>query len=324
MTCTAMASADYCGEATPNTLSGTPITLYHAGNVPTQTSGSVPGYVAGGPVREDYFFESAWALVDPISGQPVTSATLPFRVRTQAVCLTKKRWSTLPYDGLCMNNHGDTLQPSRVPDPRNPDVQAKYCEEYTRDELIQRGAVLFSYSKFLDAALYRFKHVTTGQYLTTSRISIHSLESHLHATLYQPDASVFSDAANYLLIDGFRYSYEGPLFRPETPTHLFEGIAVSPLLRYRSTSSPTRFITLVGGSDAAVPDGYVLDEVEGYTSASQNPPSSAAALHLYGNDTGDYLTTGDEAHLPEGYEPLTVTPMGYLPQLEHYAAPRPY
>ncbi|MDC0712547.1 ADYC domain-containing protein [Stigmatella sp. ncwal1] len=329
VTCTSMASADYCGEATPNTLSGTPITLYHSGNVPAQTDASGQVRVAGGPVREDYFFEAAWALVDTATQQPITSSTLPSRVRAQAMCLTKKRWSTLPLRGTCIADHDESELTHRLADPRNPDApSAKYCEDYTRDELIQQGAVLFSYSKFLDAALYRFQHITTGAYLTTSKIII-SPQDHPLTTIYLPDPSVFLDSANYRLADdGLDDSYEGPLFKLETPSHLFEGVTVSPLQRFRDTDIPRKFITLVGSSGVSTPAGYAMHEVEGYVYADAVPPPSGPSLRLYKSvGSNRYLTTTHEEFVPSApltYTPLTVTPMGYLPRLEYYAAPRPY
>ncbi|MDC0712548.1 ADYC domain-containing protein [Stigmatella sp. ncwal1] len=332
--CTSLASADYCGQATPNTLSGTPITLYHLGNVPTQMDESGIARIAGGPVREDYFFEAAWALVDAGTGQYIVSSTLPSRVRAQAVCLTKKRWSTLPVNGTCVADQDSDPFNDRLPDPRrHHDKPARYCEDYTQDELLQKGAVLFSYSKFLDAGLYRFKHISNGEYLTTSQILIKPTQPITDSTnpqfktLYQPDPSVFFDADKYRLADnGLPDSYEGPLFKPNTPTHLFDSVAVSPLLRYRASGFdlflPEQFLTLVSNSGVVVPANYSQNGVEGYVYAEETPPTSAPSFRLYRRGTGSYLSTIHTNRVPANYG--SATPMGYLPPLVNYAAERPY
>ncbi|SET98816.1 ADYC domain-containing protein [Stigmatella erecta] len=338
--CTSLASADYCGEATPNTLNGTPIKLFHTGNVPVETDTSGQVRIGAGPVHQDYLFEAAWALVDVKTGQFIPSSSSQAElVRAQAVCLTKKRWSSLPLRGTCIADTDDDELTSRLPDPRLPD-SGKYCEDYTRDELVQLGAVLFSYSKFLDVGLYRFKHTPTQQYLTTSHIILNPgltgtepLEER-YQRLYQPDPAIFPDAGNYQLADkGLPDSYEGPLFRPSAPLHIFEGTNVSRLLRYRKAGSgvdgPASFFTAVEGNSVAIPADFILDGIEGYLYTAVTPPASGPGLLLFQNSAqGSFLTTGNKDLVPETpsefYAPLTQDPMGYLPSLEFYAAPVPY
>jgi hypothetical protein len=333
VTCTSLASADYCGEGTSNTLSGTPIKLYHPGNIQTQVDDSGKVRIAPGPVHTDYYFEAAWALVDASTGQPVTSAALPSRVRAQALCLTKKRWATLPLHGTCIADNDEDPLNNRLPDPRNPDSPwgTQYCEDYTHAELIQKGAVLFSYSKFLDAALYRFQNQVTGEYLTTSQIYILPMATDNLKAIYFPDPAVFANAGQYLLAnDGLDDSYEGPLFRPETPPHLFEGAAVSPLRRYRAQAgSPPyavdTFLTVSDTSGVAVPGNYGQEAIEGYVYAGAAIPDQAPALKLYRSlSTGTFLTTSRTEFVTVSHVSQTSTPMGYLPRLEHYAAPVPW
>jgi hypothetical protein len=338
--CTALTSADYCGEATPNTLNGTPIKLFHTGNVPVETNASGQVHIGAGPVYQDYLFEAAWALVDVKTGQfinsPTSSADL---VRAQAVCLTKKRWTSLPLRGTCTADNDDDALTSRLPDPRLPD-SSKYCEEYTRDELVQKGAVLFSYSMFLDAGLYRFKHSTTQQYLTTSHIIFtpgltgNETIDERNKRLYQPDPALFPDADKYHLADkGLPDSYEGPVFRPSAPQHIFESTPVSRLLRYRKTGSPANepanFFTVVEGTYLTIPQDFVLDGIEGSLYAAEAPPVPGPALLIHQNNAlGAFLTTGNRDLVPttpsETYNPLIEEPMGYLPPVDSYAWPRPY
>jgi hypothetical protein len=338
VTCAALASADYCGEARPNTLSGTPITVYHLGNVPTELGTSGEVRIAGGPVRQDYYFESAWALVDVVTGQPVTSSVIPARVRPQAVCLTKKRWSTLPLNGTCQANQDGDWENDRLPDPRQYRPKpAYYCEDLTREELIQKGAILFSYSKFLDAALYRFKHKTTAQYLTTSQIILQSHSSPApinnphFKTIYKPDPAVFADAANYELANtGLPDSYEGPLFKPHTPTHLFSGSPVSAVQRHHRVGGfppqmYDQFQTSLDNATVTVPWGFTLDALEGYAynGGSSLPPVLPFKLYRR-TSTGDILSTRHANLVPPntGFDAGTV--MTHLRPLEFYAAPVPY
>ncbi|SEM24738.1 hypothetical protein SAMN05444354_113184 [Stigmatella aurantiaca] len=336
VTCTALASADYCGEARPNTLSGTPITVYHSGNVPTETGHYGEVRIAGGPVRQDYYFESAWALVDVGTGQPVTSSVLPSRVRAQAVCLTKKRWSTLPLNGTCQSNQDADWANDRLPDPRKYHPKpVHYCEDYTREELIQKGAILFSYSKFLDAALYRFKHKTTNQYLTTSQIIIlphpNPTNSNAHfKTLYQPDPSVFADAGNYELANtGLPDSYEGPLFKPNTPSHLFASSPVSTVQRHHALGGfppmlYDQFLTSLDNTSVTMPWGYALDAIEGYAYNGASPQVPVLPFMLYRNAAGDNLSTRHANLVPQGVGFGAGTVMTHLRPLEYYAAPVPY
>lgn len=338
--CTALASADYCGEATPNTLNGTPIKLFHTGNVPVETNTSGQVRIGAGPVYQDYLFEAAWALVDVKTGQFINSSNSQAEpVRAQAVCLTKKRWSSLPLRGTCIADNDSDELTSRLPDPRLPD-SGKYCEDYTRDELLQKGAVLFSYSMFLDAGLYRFKHDTTQQYITTAQIILNpSLTGtepieERYKRIYQLDPAIFPDAGKYQLADqGLPDSYEGPVFRPSAPSHLFEGTPVSRLLRYRKAGSlanePANFFTAVEGSGVAIPTDFFLDGVEGSLYTGVTPPASGPGLLLFQNSAqGSFLTTGNKDLVPETpselYSPLIEDPMGYLPPVDAYAPPRPY
>ncbi|HEX5751988.1 MAG TPA: ADYC domain-containing protein [Archangium sp.] len=328
LACTAMATADFCGEARPNTLDGTPITLFHQGNVRSEVVNAYsPPVVSGGPLGQGFFFEAAWVMVDASTGQPLLSAphfpTTP--VRAQALCLTKKRWATLPPAGTC-TIQGPLVDPrSAWMDPRQPRPPSRYCEEYSRDELIQNGAVLFSYSRFLDAGLFRFKRNNehtqyTDQFLSTAHIVINPQPPYT----YQPDPSLFPNADEYVLDTRIALGFEGPLFKFDAPATVLDGLPVRRLLRYRQKDGTGRFVTLVEG--APVPADHQLDldaraqGVEGHVRDGLAPATTPRPLHLYGNGS-DYLTS-TQGNVPD-FMQRTASPMGYMPSLADYAAQQP-
>ena len=330
LACTAMATADFCGEARPNTLEGTPITMFHLGNVQTEVIDDSPPVVAGGPVRQGFYFEAAWAVVDASTGQPLSSL-LEFpaaRVRAQALCLTKKRWATLPPNGSC-SIQGPLKDPRTWTESSKPaPSHYRYCEEYTLDELKQEGAVLFSYSWFLDAGLYRFKRnnaetQNTDQFLSTAQIVI--VPQQPYGYRYLPDPDVFKHWDDYVLDTSIPLGFEGPLFKFDAPATVLDGLPTRRLLRYRQKGGTGRFLTLVEGTP--VPEDHELDQdgldqgVEGHVHDSLAPANDyPRPLYLYGNGS-DYLTSTSD-NVPN-FVPLLAQPMGYMPSLADYAAAEP-
>jgi hypothetical protein len=305
LACTAMASADFCGEARPNTLDGTPITMFHTGNVRTEAPSGV--HVAAGPMNKTFFFEAAWIVVDAATGEPITDPKLVpvSRVRAQALCLTKKRWSTLPPGGTC-SIKGPLWDPRSPKTSRTP---GRYCEEYSRDDLVKEGAVLFSYSQYLDAGLYRFKHSSGSKYITTS----HFVISDKVPFTYSLDPTVFSNASEYALDTSFTEAFEGPLFKPEVPASVLQAFQTTRLVRYRHSDGSGRYITLV--ANAPVPQGYVYDGIEGHVDTGLPPVNNVRPLYLWGN-AAHYATTTSNS-LP-GFAPLSGA-MCHMPSLEDYA-----
>lgn len=330
LTCTAMARADFCGEARPNTLPGTPITMFHADNVRTQEMESEPALLAvsGGPVGSGFFFEAAWAVVEASTGRPLTPRQqIPSAgVRAQALCLTKKRWATLPPAGTC-SIEGPLMDPRLLPSGATspPPPSARYCEEYTRDELLMEGALLFSYSKFLDAGLFRFKRNNektnhTDQFLSTARIIISPQKPYT----YQPDPVFFENAAEYVLDEQIKLGFEGPLFKFDAPGTVLDELPTRRLLRYRQKGGTGRFLTLVEG--VSVPADHELDEakpdqgVEGHVHGGPPLTNSPRPLHLYVKGSDHVTSTSGDV---PGFEPLSAAPMGYMPSLADYAAAQP-
>lgn len=294
--CAAMASADYCGEGKTNTVDGTPIIMFNADNVLTEVDPADPlhtPYVAGGPFGTDgdYFFEAAWKTV------PVLDRTNGQGWRASALCLSKKRWSTLPLNGTCV------VSPASLPDPRL-NRGGEFCESISADKLLSQGSVLYSYSTYIDAGLYRFRNKLTGEHLTTASVFI---DPKLPFT-YIPN--VVNAAAYELDTSGVGSVFEGPVLSKNVPAS-FPGLALtSRLLRY--TDGAGRYVTLVEG--AAVPSGYYLEELEGYVYA-KTPPMSVPELHFWQHKDSYVTTTGYLK--PLGYDDLGWT--GYLPALRDYA-----
>jgi hypothetical protein len=147
--CVAMGTADYYGVGQSNTLDGTPIDIYdvvgiHDINLEPPSNDPV------------FYFEAGWVPGAPIPG---TKEHEP----GHAICLSKKRWATLPLQGS--RNRG-------LPDPRL-DEKGLYCEDVGErgvrqidvnrlnpipdpaalTRLQQYGAVLYNYSGILDTYL---------------------------------------------------------------------------------------------------------------------------------------------------------------------------
>lgn len=292
--CVAMASADYCGEGKTNTVNGTPIIMFNADNVNTEVNPADPmltPYVAAGPFGADgeYFFEAAWKTI------PVLDRTLGGEGwRAKAFCLSKKRWSTLPINGTCLT--------TSMPDPRLG--RGEFCESISVDKLMSQDSVLFSYSTYIDAGLYRFRNKYTGEHLTTASLSIDPKQTFT----YIPN--VANADAFELDTSGVGSVFEGPILSRNVPAS-FSGLALtSRLLRY--TDGAGRYVTLVEGS--AVPAGYYLEELEGYVYA-KTPPMSVPELHFWQRKDSYVTTTGNLG--PQGYYDLGWT--GYLPALSDYA-----
>jgi len=157
--CVAMGIADYCNANRSYTQTGTPVLIYDLdipGHAPTPGVDHWFEWDDSSPLLS---FEAGWAPDSPTTkkyGRPL--------------CLSKKRWATLPVDGPC---------PTVLPDPRK-DQSAKYCEDIAglsvgaleQDNLDAlrtlraRRALLFNKSAFLDRGLYLWTNGT--HYYTTT------------------------------------------------------------------------------------------------------------------------------------------------------------
>ncbi|PTL77060.1 hypothetical protein DAT35_46285 [Vitiosangium sp. GDMCC 1.1324] len=302
--CTAMASADYCGQVAPNTVDGTAIVMFNREDVVTDAPSwdKYNGHVLDGPFgsSENFFLEAAWTAPPEYFNDGSVSG---LAVRGRALCLSKKRWSTLPIHGSC---------PVDLVDPRVDGSTVSLCEQPSAGELVSRGAMLFSYSTFIDAGLYRFKHSQTGQFITTASVHLDPKGA------YHPNVGV-ADEGEYWLDDSpdARRGFQGPILSPNVPTS-FPGLKFARELwryRFKDAQGFTRFIT--GVDSTGVPANFVERVLEGYVYADSQPPvvaPNAPRLHLWENLNHEYATSIDG--MP-GYSHREV--MGYLPALSDYA-----
>ena len=139
--CTQMANARYCMDPTPYTRELTPIQIRDS--IP----GAEPANVAPNALQvavgfltppDDYFFEGAWAPRRPV------------------LCLSKLRWASRSLNWSC-----------GLPDPRR-DASARFCEDYTPEELAAHGMLLVNASKTMDMVLRRWTN-PAGDSITTVR-----------------------------------------------------------------------------------------------------------------------------------------------------------
>jgi hypothetical protein len=304
--CTAMASADYCGEARANTLQGTEILMFNDTNLMTQVKEGDPNqipYVAGGPfgTTENFFFESAWTTIPYVF--PKDAGGDKAGLRAKASCLTKKRWTTLPLGGSCMGE---------LPDPRLDNAD-RYCEDVSAEELVdKKGAVLFSYSRFVDAGLYRFRHQSNPEWtLTTASVNVTQTGEYL------PEVE---EGLHYKLDSN---PFEGTILTRHVPDD-FPGMKFTArLLRYRSgTGQAARFVTLVEGPMMSVPQGYQLDDggdggVEGYVYTAPPPSNTPFPKLDQWKDAQGHYTATTRNLMQQGYSIDSF--LGYLPTLSDYA-----
>jgi hypothetical protein len=305
--CTAMATADYCGEGTPRTLNNTSIFMFNTGDVKATPVGDPPeSYVSTAPVvstdpmgvSHNFFFEAAWK-VDMDKVQAPNGRTM-MKLRAQALCLTKKRWSTMPVDACVTGN---------LLDPRGKG--ASYCEDISMDELLGQGAVLFSYSMFMDAGLYRFKNSVNGEFLTTADVVFDPDPTVPFPESYHPNVD---DWDQYTLDTGAPFYFEGTILTQDALVAGTFSTVESHLKKLSRCKDPSSggYITMMEG--AGVP--AIECTLEGYVSA--RPMGSARKLMLW-KQRESYVTSVND--LAPGYS--SEGEQGYLPSLMDYAQELP-
>lgn len=272
--CTRMARADYCGDGISRTMNGTAVHYYSVFNTslglvgwqPPPGTWYDPDHEADPRYR--MFFEAAW--------RPATQPGQP-----GAICLSKKRWSTIPLDGYC---------PDQLPDPRK-DLTASFCEDYTEGQMEGAGALLFNDSAFIDLGLYAWSSTRDCRtdpachWWTSSSFE----ESGVRGS-FPPDG--YSSPGNFV----------GAAFNPETayvPSGLRE--------LWAGISSDG----LVATSTLPLPAGYLPLFKEGLIYTAEAHPPTAVKLYLW-HLTGPtrYLTTTGLLGPPFIYDGV----IGYLPR----------
>jgi len=273
-TCTRMARADYCADGTSHTINGTTIQYYDIMSRPNLHLDPVapvpldrPGLGHVGDPAWDLHFEAAWR-----PGSKGESA---------AICLTKKRWSTIPFEGYCA---AGVLQ-----DPRTHEISptTRFCDDYdSESDLEDAGAILFNDSAFIDKGLYRWFNPGPASYTNSS-----FPDFRLRPTVLPPPP--FVQPADF----------EGAVFNPDT-AYLPPDATFVELWSY---TGPTGFITTI----PPAPPGFTPNLLEGLVyDPSSMPPMGAVALYLYVNGTQRYITTTNPVP-PPGY--TLVNRIGYLP-----------
>ena len=131
--CTGMANANYCGTGEPFTREKTPIVIRD--EVPDYGSDygpydlKHPEVMPGHP--DQYYIEAGWDRW----GHPV--------------CVSRFRWAALSPDQCG----------PRFPDPRfSDDKTVTFCDDWTIEELFDKGALLVNGSKVMDAPLHRWRN----------------------------------------------------------------------------------------------------------------------------------------------------------------------
>jgi hypothetical protein len=316
-TCLRMATADYCGTGRSNTLDGTPIALLDPMYVPlVPPAPAIPGDALIVPrleaPNEGLAFEAAWADCSTPGPAVPNSACDPAgkgRRAFGAVCLSKKRWASLPVAGTC-------IDPSTTQSNADPDMKGKPCEDYTEAELEALGARLFSFSRHLDAGLYRFKRTDGSEASITTT-------AYVVGPNFPLSGSVTLDPK---LAAGRPYAYarfEGALLARTLPESLREHLGLVRLYRCVSDTArgPHFFLNTTSTADpkgaCTVFPGAVLDQgtadvprdpVEGYISPTRQG-FSTTALSLW-SDRHGYLVT---ATAPPDSEASRVGVIGYIP-----------
>jgi hypothetical protein len=277
--CTRMARADYCSNGISHTMNGTYIHYYDIFNRVLGLHGTdLLPYVRYEDPNDrtlDMFLETAW--------RP------GLRSQSAAICLSKKRWSTIP-----ITPEGDLncpLDPG-FKDPRKPDSGANFCDEQTEATLEGQSARLFNDSAFVDLGLYRWSNADDN--FTTSAFidfGVRTQPSDIPPPFQQPaefEGAVFNYRTRFVpapvesLI--FLCSYSGPsghwtttsensncfpaptaypnllglegrIYRPDTPADALPATAVPLKLFYDPTTG--RYITSTGvGSVYPIPTSY--------------------------------------------------------------------
>ncbi|QSQ20493.1 hypothetical protein JY651_35385 [Pyxidicoccus parkwayensis] len=313
--CLRMATADYCGEGRPNTLNGTPIAFYDTKYVPLDSS--PPPTPGGAPIRanlpappdEDFFFEAAWVdcrgLTKPL---PLSGCDTADKLRAGfgAVCLSKRRWASLPVTGTCLDPQAPQEQPL-------PDLLAKPCEDYTEAELEALGARFFSFSHYLDTGLYRFTRpdgardsITTTRYVLPQNMP-GPIPVSLDPTLGASGTYAFARLEGAILdrktSEALKDTMElRPLFRcvaqtPQGPRYL---------LNVGTEAEPEKACDVLPGSQLDTLSGKAL---EGYVSL-QREGFLNTQLSLWRDENGNPVTATAP---PKGVTWELLWPLGFIP-----------
>jgi hypothetical protein len=264
-TCLFVAVADYCGDGIRHTVDGTFIYKYNDVSVSGAHLVVNTGPNAGNMQPDfysvtdslHYFLEAAW--------RPV----LPDVRNGGALCLSKLRWSTM---APALSAACPTIAPP---------FRQTFCEDIQESQLEAQGALLFTYSLFIDQGLYKCQ-VQPNVWKTFASDAPPTTNPGCSASIFE-GVMLRNNAAITPLPDGFPVAFNGP---------------PKPVPLYLHTISSSQFITNtkqhepgeVSGSPGQ-PIGYVLPTP---VCPGGNGNFCGDALKLYKYKSGgldQYLTT---------------------------------
>jgi len=326
-----MGIADYCGIGDPHTVPGTWIAKFNNHTVtpqvqPLASSTLQPGdallqpdYYSPSMHKQHFFFEAAWRSGLKFSPSPQSKTPQYTDGPGGAYCLTKKRWSTIPYLPMADQN-------------KCPNLTPEFCRdtEKSMEELDPKN-LLFTYSLFLDVGLYSCQNsVVPALWRTSTTEQLDDIGNgavtDTNATT-DPKQPVFkhdetSPPSQFVCLQG---AFEGTVLRWDANgAPLPEGFPVNwggsgsvPVALYLHNLGSGKYVTdtnkntmAVGeqGSPAPTPIGYILPT--DVCSASNASSFCGNPLKLY-TTSNQYLTTASMSPLPDPFTgPGTV--LGYL------------
>jgi hypothetical protein len=257
--CTRMARADYCSTGDSYTLDGTPIDLYDNLSINTQTPPA--------PGKPPFVVESIWRAGNAHTGTP------------ELLCLSKKRWDTLPLGGPC---------PLKLKDPRL-DRTVKYCDDVPFSQWVAQGAILGNDSLFIDSGLYRYTRPSPEDQYTTAKFIWRGV---------QPSPTGLPPGYSYGGFEGAVLNYD------LGQAGLLPAGSLVPLYSYYSPSRGDRFTTIAGNPNTMPhptwddqPLDYTAQVIEGYVFAPVapgSPPPHPRAVPLrswYSPSRKEHLTS---------------------------------
>jgi hypothetical protein len=315
--CLKMATADYCGVGESNTFDGTPIAFSDLIGVPLKQTlpnpdGVAPHIPSSSP-GGDLYFEAAWVDCTASKPTPYSACDSEARLRSGhfgALCLSKKRWTSMPTAYTCFDPQGLQTQPG-------PHTFMKFCEQYTEKELEALGARFFSFSRFLDVGLYQFTGLSSVQGALTTTAYVVGEGTGLPPIL--PDSRRLGLGAQPA---GVTARLEGALLSRDLPESLQARLNLRGLYRCVSVEGRTRrYLTNVADlrrpeaacaplpgakldtSDPADPRAALEGHVSPIPQGASNTP-----LYLWADGKGSFITSTTQPG-PQ----WTPTLLGYIP-----------
>ena len=248
--CIAMGTADYCGASRSNTQEGTPIYAYDIDIPEHRNPRGVDHWFEYDVPSPLLSFEAGWAPDSPKS-----------KKFGRAICLSKKRWATLPIDGPC---------PDVLPDPRK-DQNAKYCEELgvslaalevddpaALAALRRNRAFIFNKSAFLDSGLRLWTNGASYYTTTAGFDSGARRRDEPPAPGYRPVSDTGDSLVGVVLSDSLVWFVSNPVVLAGSPLLRLASLHLTPLVTYQLRDGSFMTTTRTLGERRVRVEGYVF------------------------------------------------------------------